>query len=150
MANVPSLPVRGEGAVASQRGWGTMAEEIARSLRRCMTPQEVKLWVNLRGLKAEGFHFRRQCPIGGYIVDFAEKSHGLVIEVDGSQHGMGGHVERDCLRDAELARRGFKVLRFWNIDIDQTLDGTMDCILWELSPPPHPRRSGGPSPTGEG
>ena len=127
-----------------------MANEFARSLRKRLTPQEVKLWVNLRGLKVEGFHFRRQCPIGPYIVDFAEKTHGLVIEVDGSQHGMGTHVGWDRVRDAELARRGLKVLRFWNVDIDQALDGTMHRILWELSWPPHPRRSGEPSPMGEG
>ncbi len=67
-----------------------MANLRARWLRNHMTPQEVKLWVHLRYFKEQGFHFRRQAPIGPLIVDFAEKTRRLVIEVDGSQHGFPG------------------------------------------------------------
>jgi very-short-patch-repair endonuclease len=60
-----------------------VANEAARALRKRLTPQEVKLWVRLRELKALGFHFRRQAPIGRYIVDFASFRCKLVIEADG-------------------------------------------------------------------
>jgi very-short-patch-repair endonuclease len=60
-----------------------MANELARQLRKTMTPQEVKLWVHLRKWRSRGFHFRRQAPRGGYIVDFVCLRERLVIEVDG-------------------------------------------------------------------
>ena len=60
-----------------------MANERARWLRKHLTPQEVRLWVQLRYLKQYGYHFRRQAPIGPYIVDFAEKRRRMIIEVDG-------------------------------------------------------------------
>ena len=66
-----------------------MANEKARALRKRLTPQEVKLWVKLRELKTFGFHFRRQVPIGPYIVDFATLSARVVVEIDGGQHNMG-------------------------------------------------------------
>ena len=65
-----------------------MANEVARSLRKHMTPQEIKLWCQLRYLNQQGFHFRRQAPLGNFIVDFLERKRRLVIEVDGSQHGF--------------------------------------------------------------
>ncbi|MGQ0533722.1 MAG: endonuclease domain-containing protein, partial [Caulobacteraceae bacterium] len=76
-----------------------MANEIARTLRKTMTPQEVKLWAHLRGLHSEGWKFRRQVPLRGVIVDFACFKARLIIEVDGSQHGIGDHVRRDYERD---------------------------------------------------
>ena len=121
-----------------------MANEIARTLRKNMTPQEVKLWVHLRALKEQGFHFRRQVPIGSYIVDFAEKTKRVVIEVDGSQHGFDGHGKADMVRDATLEKRFYRVLRFWNIDIDAEIDGVMLRILEALNEP-HPRHATGPS-----
>jgi very-short-patch-repair endonuclease len=65
-----------------------LANENARALRKRLTPQEVKLWVKLRELKLLGFHFRRQAPIGRYIVDFVSFRSQLIIEADGGQHGM--------------------------------------------------------------
>jgi len=65
-----------------------LPNDKARELRKRLTPQEVKLWVKLRELKPLGFHFRRQAPIGSYIVDFVSFSARIVIEVDGGQHGM--------------------------------------------------------------
>jgi very-short-patch-repair endonuclease len=65
-----------------------LANENARALRKRLTPQEVKLWVKLRELKPLGFHFRRQAPIGRYIVDFVSFRSQLIIEADGGQHGM--------------------------------------------------------------
>ena len=100
-----------------------MANENARALRKRLTPQEVKLWVKLRELKPLGFHFRRQAPVGRYIVDFVSFRSQLVIEADA--------------RDAFLQSQGFRVLRFWNSDIDANLEGVMESILSALreSPP---------------
>jgi very-short-patch-repair endonuclease len=104
-----------------------MANEIARSLRKRMTPQEVKLWQQLRQL--EEFHFRRQVPFGPYIVDFAEKTGKLVIEVDGSQHAEAPSLVKDAARDQFLKTLGYKILRVWNNDVDQNMDGVIDTIL---------------------
>jgi very-short-patch-repair endonuclease len=104
-----------------------MANEIARSLRKRMTSHEVKLWVQLR-LLDEG-HFRRQVPIGPYIVDFAEKSGKLVIELDGSQHAEEPHVAKDAVRDQYLKNKGYRVLRFWNAEVDSNMGGVIDTIL---------------------
>ena len=73
--------------------------------------------------------FRSQVPIGPYIVDFAEKTHKLVIELDGSQHQEPKAIERDKKRDHFLANKGFKVLRIWNSEIDQNMSGVIDTIL---------------------
>ena len=100
-----------------------MANKIARKLRKTMTPQEVKLWANLRRLKCEhGHKFRRQVPLRGYIVDFACFDARLIVEVDGSQHGYAEHAARDRARDQTLERGGFTVLRFWNAEIDRDFD----------------------------
>ena len=109
--------------------------ENARALRNQLTPQEVKLWVKLRELKTLGFHFRKQSPIGRYIVDFVSFTNRLIIEADGGQHGtLVGH-QSDQARDAFLASQGFMVLRFWNSDIDQNLSGVMERIVSMLNTP---------------
>jgi very-short-patch-repair endonuclease len=100
---------------------------IARSLRKRMTPEEVKLWQTLR--RIEGWKFRRQVPIDGYIVDFACFEARLIIEVDGGQHGMPAGQRRDRARDAYLEKQGFCVLRFWNNQINRNMEGVMDEIL---------------------
>jgi very-short-patch-repair endonuclease len=112
-----------------------LANENARTLRKRLTPQEVKLWVKLRELKGLGFHFRRQAPIGRYIVDFVSFRSQLVVEADGGQHGMPQGARSDQLRDAFLQSQGFRVLRFWNSDIDANLAGVMESILSALNPP---------------
>ncbi len=109
-----------------------MANENARALRKRLTSQEVKLWMKLRELKGLGFHFRRQAPIGRYIVDFVSFQSRLVIEADGGQHGMPESARSDQLRDAFLQSQGFQVLRFWNSDIDANLEGVMESILGTL------------------
>jgi very-short-patch-repair endonuclease len=112
-----------------------LANENARALRKRLTPQEVKLWVKLRELKPLGFHFRRQAPIGRYIVDFVSFGEAIVIEVDGGQHGMLESAKSDQQRDALLRSQGFRVLRFWNSDIDQNLSGVMETIMYALNAP---------------
>jgi very-short-patch-repair endonuclease len=131
-----------------------MANQQARRLRRRMTPQEVKLWVHLRRWKRLGYHFRRQMPHLGYVLDFACLTPRLVIELDGSQHGFDAHVRRDTERDRTLATAGFRVLRFWNFEVDRDLDGVLRTIwgtLEEAGPPTHRPSGGPPSPLrGEG
>jgi very-short-patch-repair endonuclease len=112
-----------------------MADQQARQLRKRMTPQEVKLWVRLRELKQQGYHFRRQAPRGRYILDFVCLRSRLVVEVDGAQHGFDAHVARDMRRDDYFAERGFRTLRFWNNEIDQNLDGVVETIWHALQNP---------------
>jgi very-short-patch-repair endonuclease len=110
----------------------SLANETARFLRKRLTSQEVKLWVRLREWKRLGFHFRRQAPIGPYIVDFVSFRSRLVIEADGGQHGMSKGVESDRSRDDFLRSQGFQVLRFWNSDIDANLEGVLETIFSAL------------------
>jgi very-short-patch-repair endonuclease len=98
----------------------------ARRLRAEMTPQERKLWTQLRDLNNRlGLNIRRQAPIGRYIADFVEFGRKLVIEVDGAQHGG----PEDAARDAWFAAEGFTVLRVWNSDVDGNLEGVMQLVL---------------------
>ena len=94
-----------------------------------MTDAERKLWLYLRQRQLDGFHFRKQCPIGPYIADFACLRAKLIIEVDGSQHADSVH---DTARDAWLAARGYRVLRFWNNDVLQNMDGVFLTITEAL------------------
>jgi len=70
-----------------------MANEIARSRRKRMTPQEVKLWVHLRAWRKQGFYFRRQAPRADYVVDFVCLKQRLIVEIDGGQHNFDGHAD---------------------------------------------------------
>jgi very-short-patch-repair endonuclease len=112
-----------------------LANETARALRKRLTPQEVKLWVKLRELKALGFRFRRQAPIGPHIVDFVLLSARIVIEIDGGQHAMPVSLRSDSERDRFLQSQGFRVLRFWNSDVDRNLSGVVENILHHLNTP---------------
>src|SRR5690242_3353495 len=118
-----------------------MANEIARRLRKTMTPQEVKLWVHLRSWRGRGYHFRRQMPQGRAIVDSACLKHRLIVEVDGGQHNADDYAGRDRARDGRMMRAGFRVLRFLNSDVDVNLDGVLeaiDAVLRERPPPGGP------------
>jgi very-short-patch-repair endonuclease len=102
-------------------------------------------------LKGLGFHFRRQAPVGAYIVDFISFRSQLVIEADGGQHGMPEGTQADGARDAFLRSQGFRVLRFWNSDIDANLAGVMESVLSALrDPPPDRPLAGHPPHEGEG
>ncbi|MET0967645.1 MAG: DUF559 domain-containing protein [Tardiphaga sp.] len=115
-----------------------MANQFARALRKNLTPQEAKLWVKLRELKPLGFHFRRQAPIGHIIVDFVSFRDRLVIEVDGGQHNFDDAARRDKARDAFLRGEGFRVLRFWDFDVDRNLEGVMESVLSACGGPIRP------------
>jgi very-short-patch-repair endonuclease len=112
----------------------SMSKLRARQLRKTMTPQEVKLWVQLKYLNREGRHFRRQVSIDGYILDFAEFSERLIIEVDGSQNGFAKGEASDRIRDKHFAEAGFQVVRFWNNEVDQNMDGVINTVLAALPP----------------
>jgi very-short-patch-repair endonuclease len=109
-----------------------MASRIARRLRKTMTPQEVKLWVRLREFRQRGYHFRRQVPRAGYILDFACLKHRLAIEVDGGGHSYHRQSVSDRDRDRRLAEDGFTILRFWNREVDLNLVGVLETILAAL------------------
>jgi len=101
----------------------------AKSMRRVMTDAELKLWNELRAHRLMGLGFRRQVPIGPYIVDFACPTHRLVVEVDGSQHADAENLARDGVRTAYLQGRGWTVLRFWNDDVLRDIDNVCQHIV---------------------
>ncbi len=106
----------------------------ARRLRTEMTDAELRLWMRLRCEQIDGYCFRRQVPMGPYVVDLVCLKARLVIEIDGGQHAQ--LVERDDRRTAWLASRGFKVLRFWNNDVLQQTDGVVESIRASLPETP--------------
>jgi very-short-patch-repair endonuclease len=107
-----------------------MANERSRALRRNSTDAERRLWSALRDRRLQGYRFRRQYPIGAFIVDFACTLHRLVVEVDGGQHAQSA---ADSRRTAWLAGEGWRVLRFWNNDVLANTEGVVQVILRELS-----------------
>ncbi|MEP2927131.1 MAG: error-prone DNA polymerase [Bauldia litoralis] len=102
--------------------------ERARRLRRDATSVERLLWSKLRSAQIEGASFRRQHPVGPYVLDFCCPSLGLVVEVDGDQHARPGRAAADRRRDAWLADRGLTVLRFWNAEVRENLTGVVEQI----------------------
>ena len=101
----------------------------ARRLRREATPAEKRLWLQLKQLELPGGHFRRQAPMGPYFADFVHFGCKLVVELDGGQHGMPDGIQRDAKRTAYLEAQGFQVLRFWNHEIRENLDGVVETIF---------------------
>ena len=97
----------------------------AKELRRNMTDAEHRLWYHLRAHRLGG-KFRRQQPLGRYIVDFVHLGARLVVEADGGQHNGS---DRDAARDAWLQANGYRVLRFWNNEILQDTDAVLETIL---------------------
>ena len=104
----------------------------AKSMRRAMTDAELKLWNELRAHRLMGMSFRRQAPIGPYIVDFACSAHRLVVEVDGSQHADAEPSRHDEARSAYLNASGWTILRFWNDDVIRDIDNVCQHIIIEV------------------
>jgi very-short-patch-repair endonuclease len=98
----------------------------AKALRRNMTPHEAKVWVCLRAWRVDGLKFRRQVPLGPYIVDFACFHPKVVMEIDGGQHALDGHAARDAQRDTWLRGQGFVVFRAWNFEVHADVDAVME------------------------
>ncbi len=102
--------------------------EKARDLRRRMTPPEARLWVCLRGKRLAGLKFRRQHPIGPYILDFFCAEARLAVEVDGESHADPDQSSHDRRRTAWLRERGLRVVRLAAEDVRVSLDGVVDYI----------------------
>ena len=105
----------------------------ARRLRATQTDAEKLLWRHLRAHRLQGRKFKRQQLIGIYVADFVCFDQKLIIEVDGSQHM---NSSADLQRDQWLNSQDFKVLRFWNNEVLQNIEGVLERILDNLSPPP--------------
>ena len=99
-------------------------------LRKELTPAEKKLWAYLRGDKLNGVSFRRQHAIGNFIPDFVSVKKKLIIELDGSQHLE--QAEYDVERTRYLESRGYKVIRFWNNDVMNDIEGVIRAIEMAL------------------
>jgi very-short-patch-repair endonuclease len=95
-----------------------------------MTDAEAKLWYFLRDRRFIRFKFVRQAPIGPYIVDFVCREAKLVVELDGGQHADSA---RDAVRDAYIAEQGYRVVRFWNLDVFANREGVLTLIFRELT-----------------
>jgi very-short-patch-repair endonuclease len=120
--------------------------EFARRVRRHQTDAERVLWFRLRDRRLAGLKFKRQVPIDRYIVDFLCAERKLIVEIDGGQHDQ--RRERDSGRTATLEAMGYLVLRFWNNEVLQNMNGVLEAILstgLPISEPPHPN----PLPSGE-
>lgn len=101
----------------------------AKNLRKNLTDAEQKMWWDLREFKKLGFHFRKQAPIGHYIIDFVCLKHKIIIELDGGHHTEDTQRAHDIKRDTWLKSEGFKVLRFWNDEFFKNRNGVLDTIL---------------------
>ena len=101
----------------------------ARSLRKNSTPQELTLWNLLRNRKINGIKFIRQYPIGPYIADFVCRKKKLVIELDGGQHNEIKNIEYDNKRSEYIESLGYKVIRFWNNEIDNNIEGVCEKLV---------------------
>jgi very-short-patch-repair endonuclease len=120
------------------------AREQARALRREMTEAEKQIWQRLRSRQTEGFRFRRQVPLGRFIADFVCHEARLIIEIDGGQHDPSS--EEEVRRSRFLESQGYRVLRFWNNEVLENLDGVQTVIAQDLRrghPHPNPPPSRG-------
>lgn len=99
---------------------------FAKAMRREATEAEDRLWQELRGRRLNGIKFRRQVPVGRFVADFLCSDAMLIVEIDGSQHADSAH---DVTRTADLNRRGFRVLRFWNDDVLRDMTSVCDTII---------------------
>lgn len=98
----------------------------AKELHRQMTPAEARLWARLRAHRMNGIHFRNQHAIGNYVVDFCAPRKKLIIELDGSQHL--DQEEYDIERIVFLVSKGYHILRFWNNEVMDDIEGVMRAI----------------------
>ena len=115
---------------------------LAKGMRRNMPDAEFRLWCELRNGGLSGLKFRRQQPIGRYIVDFYCPTAKLVVEVDGEKHALGDQPIADAVRAKWLEEQGYVVIRFWTNEVMHDLDAVCTAILaasrgeWRNSPPP--------------
>jgi very-short-patch-repair endonuclease len=122
---------------------GATHRSLARKLRAQPTAAETRLWRLLYPFRTGGYHFRKQMQVGTYVVDFACIGSGVIIEVDGDTHATDVMMTNDTLRDDYLRGRGFRVLRFTNLDVMRNGDGVLEVIASALTD----RSAAPPSPT---
>ena len=120
-----------------------LAGKLQRKLRNQTTDAEHRLWQHLRGRQVQGCKFRRQHPFGNYVLDFACLERKFAIELDGGQHA--NEAAYDMHRTKQLERAGFRVLRFWNNEVFENIEGVVEvitaaltCRISEPSPPNPP------------
>ncbi|HVH77122.1 MAG TPA: DUF559 domain-containing protein [Stellaceae bacterium] len=101
----------------------------ARSLRRSLTRPEFLLWAKIRNRQLGGFKFVRQEPIGPYYADFICRERHVVVELDGGQHAESADDRR---RDEKLTAIGYRVIRVWNNDLVENMEGVLQMLLVEL------------------
>jgi very-short-patch-repair endonuclease len=142
-------PQRGEAGRGEQRVWHPTSLppdllEAARNLRQHMTDAEQCLWWYLRGKQLDVFRFRKQHPLERFVLDFYCPAARLAIEIDGSQHNTASGHSSDAARTRCLEAHGIRVLRFWNHEVLQHLQGVLERI-WEAlhKPPSLPPPAGG-------
>ena len=119
--------------------------KLQRKLRNAPTDAEHRLWQYLRNRQLEGCKFRRQHPFGNYILDLACLERKVVIELDGGQHA--DNTQYDNARTGYLERCGYRVLRFWNNEVFENIEGVVEVILNTLAQratpsPPNPPLEG--------
>ena len=105
----------------------------AKALRRDATDVEKKLWQRLRNRQMQGFKFRRQHPLPPFILDFACEEEKLGIELDGGQHNEAENIARDAARSALLATSGWRIMRFWNNEVNENIEGVLQVIADALT-----------------
>ncbi len=110
-----------------------VATQRARALRQRQTAPEAKLWQALRNGRVAGFKFRRQHPIGRYIVDFYCESEKLIVEIDGDSHAGAAAEARDADRTAWLMEQSYRMIRFTNEDVHKRLDAVIEAIFLECA-----------------
>ena len=120
-----------------------MKSFFPRELRKYATEAEILLWENIRAKKCSGLKFRRQEPIGNYIIDFVCFHPRIVIELDGNHHSEKDQKERDQNRDEWLKQEGFEILRFWNREVLKDVSVVLKKIAGSAFPsPPAPLPQG--------
>src|SRR4051812_49419195 len=118
------------------------ALQLARHFRKAQTRHAKRLWWQLRDRKLGGLKFRRQVPIGDRIVDFFCAEANLAVELDGSGHARHFTQVSDLDRAIDLHEKGIRVIRFYNSEIDENLDGVLNAILYAADPEKSPWASG--------
>ncbi len=105
--------------------------EKAKVLRRMQTEAEKLLWYALQGRRLNGYKFRRQAPIGPYVADFLCMTARLIVEVDGGQHAIRRAYDEQ--RDRYLRNEGYEVVRYWNNEVLENLEGVLTTLTLALS-----------------
>ncbi len=107
----------------------------ARGLRAVNASAEAKLWARLRNRRLGGFKFVRQVPIGPYFADFLCREARMIIEVDGGTHGEPDEIATDRKRQEDLEQMGYRIIRVWNGDVSENIEGVLEMLLAELQSP---------------